>query len=66
MNDTTNPVHQRIQNEIDTNNVVLFMKGSPAFPMCGFSAAVVQVLNNMGVQYKGIDVLTNQIGRAHV
>jgi monothiol glutaredoxin len=59
MNDTTNPVHQRIQNEIDTNNVVLFMKGSPAFPMCGFSAAVVQVLNNMGVQYKGIDVLTD-------
>ena len=59
MNDATNPVHQRIQQEIDGNNVVLFMKGSPAFPMCGFSAAVVQVLNNMGVQYKGIDVLTD-------
>jgi monothiol glutaredoxin len=59
MNDASNPVHQRIQQEIDGNNIVLFMKGSPAFPMCGFSAAVVQVLNNMGVQYKGIDVLTD-------
>jgi monothiol glutaredoxin len=59
MNDMTNPVHERIRQEIKDNAVVLFMKGSPAFPMCGFSAAVVQALNNMGVQYKGIDVLTD-------
>ncbi|MBM3507165.1 MAG: Grx4 family monothiol glutaredoxin [Alphaproteobacteria bacterium] len=54
-----NPVFDRIRQEIKDNSVVLFMKGTPAFPMCGFSAAVVQVLNNMGVQYKGIDVLTD-------
>jgi monothiol glutaredoxin len=61
MNDTTtgNPVHDRIRQEIKDNAVVLYMKGTPAFPMCGFSAAVVQVLNNMGVQYKGVDVLTD-------
>ena len=61
MNDTAtgNAVHDRIRQEIKDNSVVLFMKGTPAFPMCGFSAAVVQVLNNMGVQYKGIDVLTD-------
>jgi monothiol glutaredoxin len=60
MNDVAgNPVHDRIRQEIKDNSVVLFMKGTPAFPMCGFSAAVVQVLNGMGVQYKGIDVLTD-------
>ncbi|MSP20903.1 MAG: Grx4 family monothiol glutaredoxin [Alphaproteobacteria bacterium] len=61
MNEATtgNPVHDRIRQEIKDNSVVLFMKGTPAFPMCGFSAAVVQALNGMGVQYKGIDVLTD-------
>ena len=54
-----NPVHERIRQEIKDNAVVLFMKGSPAFPMCGFSAAVVQVMKDLGVQYKGIDVLTD-------
>ncbi len=52
-------VKDRIESDLKANSVVLFMKGTPAFPMCGFSAAVVQVLNNMGVQYKGIDVLTD-------
>ena len=56
---TTNPAFDRIRQEITDNAVVLFMKGSPAFPMCGFSAAVAQVLGNMGVQYKGIDVLAD-------
>jgi monothiol glutaredoxin len=55
MNDTT--VTQRIQDEIDGNEIVLFMKGTPVFPQCGFSAAVVQVLSEIGTKFKGIDVL---------
>ena len=51
------PVHARIQGKIDENSVVLFMKGTPMFPQCGFSAAVVQALSVMGVKFKGIDVL---------
>ena len=51
------PVHERIASEIKDNDVVLYMKGSPVFPQCGFSAAVVQILSHMGVKFKGIDVL---------
>jgi monothiol glutaredoxin len=50
---------EEIQSEIDANDVVLFMKGSPVFPQCGFSATVVQVLSHMGVKFKGIDVLAD-------
>jgi monothiol glutaredoxin len=57
MND--NPVFQRIQQEIDENPVMLFMKGTPMFPQCGFSAAVVGALTNMQVKFKGHDVLTD-------
>jgi monothiol glutaredoxin len=53
----SNPVHDRIQSDIGSNDVVLFMKGTPVFPQCGFSAAVVQILSNLGVKFKGIDVL---------
>ena len=49
--------NERIQQELDENPVVLFMKGTPVFPQCGFSAAVVQVLNHLGVKFKGVDVL---------
>jgi monothiol glutaredoxin len=52
-----NPVFDRIRDEIGTNDVVLFMKGTPVFPQCGFSAAVVQVLSHLGVKFKGVDVL---------
>jgi monothiol glutaredoxin len=52
----TNP-HDRIAADIGSNNVVLFMKGTPVFPQCGFSAAVVQILSNLGVRFKAIDVL---------
>jgi len=55
--DTT--VSERIRRDITENDVVLFMKGTPVFPQCGFSAAVVQVLNHMGVKFKGIDVLVD-------
>ena len=55
----SNPVHERIQRDVTENEVVLFMKGTPVFPQCGFSAAVVQVLSHLGVKFKGIDVLTD-------
>ncbi len=54
---TDNTASKRIQEEIDANDVVLFMKGNPVFPQCGFSAAVVQVLSEIGTKFKGIDVL---------
>ena len=53
----SNPVFDRIQHDISDNNVVLFMKGTPVFPQCGFSAAVVQILSHLGVKFKGINVL---------
>ena len=52
-----NQIFERIKQEVEGNDVVLFMKGTPVFPQCGFSAAVVQVLNHLGVKFKGIDVL---------
>ncbi len=52
-------VANRIKEEITTNDVVLFMKGTPVFPQCGFSAAVVEVLDHMGVRFKGINVLVD-------
>jgi monothiol glutaredoxin len=48
---------ERIKNEISGSDVVLFMKGTPVFPQCGFSAAVVQILTELGVKFKGVDVL---------
>ncbi|MHA1601158.1 MAG: Grx4 family monothiol glutaredoxin [Alphaproteobacteria bacterium] len=50
-------VSERIRQEVQSNDVVLFMKGTPVFPQCGFSAAVVQVLSHLGVKFNGIDVL---------
>ena len=54
----THPAFDRIQNEIGSHPVVLFMKGTPIFPQCGFSALVVQVLSHLGVKFKSVDVLT--------
>jgi monothiol glutaredoxin len=50
-------VTDRIANDINSNDVVLFMKGTPVFPQCGFSAAVVQILTDLGVKFKSFDVL---------
>ena len=52
-------IHDFIQNEISSNDVVLFMKGNKAFPMCGFSGQVVQILDYLGVPYKDHNVLEN-------
>jgi monothiol glutaredoxin len=53
----SNPTHERIQADITDNPVVLYMKGTPVFPQCGFSARVVQILSHMGVPFKGVNVL---------
>ena len=53
------PVQARIEREINDHDVVLFMKGTPVFPQCGFSSMVVQVLSHLGVKFKGIDVLSD-------
>jgi monothiol glutaredoxin len=52
-------VEERIRQEIGDTPVVLYMKGSPVFPQCGFSAAVVQILSHLGVKFKGVDVLAD-------
>jgi monothiol glutaredoxin len=54
---TDQTVLDRIKNDVTSNQVVLFMKGTPVFPQCGFSAAVVQILTHLGVKFKGVDVL---------
>jgi monothiol glutaredoxin len=53
-------IEQFIDNEVKANDVVLFMKGTPQFPMCGFSGQVVQILDHIGVSYKGHNVLENE------
>ena len=50
-------IEQWIDNEVKGNDVVLFMKGTPQAPMCGFSGQVVQILDHLGVPYKGLNVL---------
>ena len=50
-------IEQFIDSEVKSNDVVLFMKGTPQFPQCGFSGQVVQILDHIGVGYKGLNVL---------
>ena len=52
-----NVIFDRIRNEIQNNDVVLYMKGTAVFPQCGFSAAVVQILSQLGVPFKDVNVL---------
>ncbi len=55
-----NDVMEEIKTEIQNNDVVLFMKGTPDRPLCGFSGVVVKILNLLGVPFKGIDVLKDE------
>ena len=55
----SNPAQDRIRSDIADNDVVLFMKGTPVFPQCGFSAAVVEILSELGVKFKGVNVLAD-------
>jgi monothiol glutaredoxin len=49
----------RIAEDVKNNDVLLYMKGTPVFPQCGFSAVTVQILNKLGVKFKAIDVLAD-------
>jgi monothiol glutaredoxin len=53
----SNAAHDKIDAEVKSSDVVLFMKGTPQFPMCGFSGQVVQILDYLGVPFKGVNVL---------
>ena len=57
---TETEAHNFIKEEVSNNNVVLFMKGTPDFPMCGFSGRVVQILRHFGAEPKGINVLDDE------
>ncbi len=52
-------INELIDNEVKSSDVVLFMKGTPQFPQCGFSGKVVQILDYIGVDYKGVNVLAD-------
>ena len=56
----SNSINETIEQLINNNRVVLFMKGNKTAPQCGFSATVVNVLNNFNLQYLDIDVLKDQ------
>ena len=55
-----------IKSEIDSANIVLFMKGTPVFPQCGFSGQVVQILSHIGAPFKGVNVLEDNALREGV
>jgi len=55
----TTTVHDRIAQDVSQNDVLLFMKGTPVMPQCGFSAAVVHILSELGVKFKAVNVLAD-------
>jgi monothiol glutaredoxin len=59
MSDQTTDINAFIDNAVKTNDVFLFMKGTPDFPQCGFSGQVVQILNYLGVDYQSANVLAD-------
>ena len=54
---------EQIINDIDSNSIILYMKGTKGMPMCGFSNSVVQVLNHYGVEYKDVNILADPMIR---
>lgn len=54
---TDTPINERISQYVSGDDIVLFMKGTPVFPQCGFSSLVSQVLNHMNVEYQSYNVL---------
>jgi monothiol glutaredoxin len=55
----TDPIHDRIGTLVNGTDVVLFMKGTPLFPQCGFSSTAVSILERLGVAFEGVDVLAD-------
>lgn len=56
----TDDTNARIQTLVDSNDVLLFMKGTPLFPQCGFSNRAISILNHLGVAFESVDVLQDQ------
>ncbi len=56
----TDDTQQRLKQLVDSNDVLLFMKGSPLFPQCGFSSRAIAILNHVGVEFESVDVLQDQ------
>ncbi|KHA65601.1 MULTISPECIES: Grx4 family monothiol glutaredoxin [Sphingomonas] len=56
----TDDTHARIDALVKANPVVLFMKGSPLFPQCGFSSRAIAILNHLEVEFESVDVLQDQ------
>ena len=59
-------IEQFIENEVKSNDVVLFMKGTPQFPMCGFSSRTVNALQSIGVPFESVNVLEDPEVRANL
>lgn len=55
-----NPVFTQIRSDLSSNDVVLYMKGTQVFPQCGFSAVVVNILTNLGVTFKSVNILEDE------
>tara|TARA_Y100000741_G_scaffold345625_1_gene311240 strand:- start:294 stop:632 length:339 start_codon:yes stop_codon:yes gene_type:complete len=53
-------INLKIKNEIESSKVLLFMKGTPIFPQCGFSSTVIQILTSLGAKFNTVDVLKDQ------
>ena len=56
----TDPAHVRIADIVGKNDVVLFMKGTPLFPQCGFSSRAIAILERLGAPFESVDVLQDQ------
>lgn len=56
----TDATKQKIQKTVSDNDIVLYMKGTPTFPQCGFSSTVVQILDYLGTEYHSVNVLDDQ------
>lgn len=53
----SDPIQQKIAQQVQENPILIYMKGTPDFPQCGFSAAVVEVFNSLGAKYSTVNVL---------
>ena len=63
---TTSPGHEKIEKTLNDNKIVLFMKGTPSFPQCGFSARSIAILNEIGAEFGSVNVLEDEEVRAGI